>query len=366
MTGASPLTTALDAFRAGRPAVLVDGDQDPEEVAALSFMALAAEVVTPESINHLLRLSGGLVYVCLSEERAHALGLRPVKLRNPRSWQTRVFDSFEAAACCDGGISARDRALTVQLVADPAAGPSDVRQPGGVGALVAAAGGTLEASGYTEAALDLARLAGFSAAVISEVLDADGRLVSAGALQRLASEHGIPVVSVRDVVRYRTRHEPVVRVVARTWLPTSAGTFEAVGLSSPLHAAPYLALVASWDSAPVPVVSVHRSCVGAAIGSRACNCQARLERAMETVSRQGGVIVHLPRPEAHDVRGHDAEGVSVTDAELTAMVLRALGVGRARVLDDDELRRGLGEHGIEVIELDAPARDQRPRSTKVP
>jgi 3,4-dihydroxy 2-butanone 4-phosphate synthase/GTP cyclohydrolase II len=342
----------IAAFRSGQPVLFVDGDQDPEQSLPLSFIALSATGATAESINHVLRLSGGQFYVCLSEERALALNLRRATSHNARSWQARVYESFEAVACLDGGISARNRELTVRLTVDPNARPVDVRRPGAVQPLVGASRGTLEVTGYTEAALDLARLAGSPAAVLSEMLDADGRLASHELLQAVGADHGIPIVSVPEIARYRFRREQVFRVAARTRLPTMHGSFEAIALTSPAGTAPYIVLVAGTiDPESVPLVGVFRSCLGSAIRSRACDCRARLDRALRMIGQEDGLIVHLPRPEPHDLQGRSAPPVAIDDAEIAALVLRAVGVSRARLLED----AGLGLDGlkdcVEIVEL---------------
>jgi 3,4-dihydroxy 2-butanone 4-phosphate synthase/GTP cyclohydrolase II len=186
------------------------------------------------------------------------------------------------------------------------------------------------------------------------MLDADGALAPPDVVQALAETKQMPVVAVPEVARYRSRHEDIVEVAVRIQLPTPHGDFEAIALTSPIDTAPYLALVAAGMSpASVPLVSLHRSCLGAAVRSRECTCRARLDRAMEMIGRDGGVIVHLPRAEPHDVLGNAGANPAIDDAGIAGLVLRALGVRRARLIEGIEL--GLERvDGLEIVDVVRP------------
>jgi 3,4-dihydroxy 2-butanone 4-phosphate synthase/GTP cyclohydrolase II len=348
----SPIDEAVHALRGAAPVLIVDGEQDPKDGAPLQFLALSADRITPEQLNHLARLSGGLLYICLTPERVAELGLRRSSLRNERSWQGRLLQSFDAVGCQNSGVTMSDRARTIAMAVDPGSGPADVRQPGHMLALESTAGGTLKRMGYTEAAIDLALMAGSPAAVISEVLGPNGEIADQALLEALAERHRIPIVSVVDIARSRARQESVVRIAVETLLPTSHGTFRAVALSSPLDDDPYLALVAGDLDARPPLVSVHLRCMSAALRSQRCDCLDRVDRAMRQIAEEGGILLHLPRSVSHDVVADESRTPprALPEDEICALALRALGVTRMRVVSPGPLERGQPIPGVEVIE----------------
>jgi 3,4-dihydroxy 2-butanone 4-phosphate synthase/GTP cyclohydrolase II len=333
--------------------LLVEGHRNPEESRAPEFLVLAADRATPQALNGLSHLARGLVYACLTSERCDALALRRSPVDDESRWQSRLLESVDAIGCTDSGISAHDRALTIAVAVDERSRPSDLRRPGHVMVLRANPGGTLQRAGYTEAAVDLARLAGCRpAAVISEVLDEEGSIAEGDALRDLADAHGIPIVSVAEIARHRVLAERLVHMSAEAALPTRYGDFRALALSSALGEAPYLALIADSTGDAPPLVSVHRSCLAAAFSSSGCDCEARLDAAMRRIADEGGILIHLPRPTAHDIRPQrEADAASaVSDAELSALILAELGVTRIRALDAEPLGDG-GALGLDVVDI---------------
>jgi 3,4-dihydroxy 2-butanone 4-phosphate synthase/GTP cyclohydrolase II len=343
---------ALRALRQGSPVLIAGGKRDPDEGPALHFLAIAADRVTPERLKHFARLSGGLLYVCLTPDRAEALGLRRARPRNERSWQHRVLESFDAVDSKGSGIGMIDRARTIALAVDPEARPADVRHPGHMLALEASRDGTLERLGYTEAAVDLARMAGSPAAVISEVLDPNGEIADEARLDELIARDRIPVVDVADIARRRAQEESIFRIVVDTSLPTAYGTFKAVALRTPADDLPYLALVSGNPHAGPPLLSVHRRCMLSALWSRECDCRSRVDRALKAIAHRGGILLQLPHSPPHDVGATNADAPvgELSDAEIAALVLRALGVNRVRAVLPGPLTQGEPVLGLEIVE----------------
>jgi 3,4-dihydroxy 2-butanone 4-phosphate synthase/GTP cyclohydrolase II len=348
----APLRAAITAFGEGRPVLLVGGVQDSGSGPPLHFLALSGERVTPESLNALARLSGGMLYVCLEPERISALGLRRSSLRNEHGWQQRLLQSFDAATSPHRGISMAARAAAVRLSIDPMAGPRDVRQPGHMFALEAAPGGTLERLGFTEAAIDLARIVGTSATVITEVLSPTGEIADDAQLRSLVEDHGVPAVTVSDIARYRAHSEDAWRVAAEAALPTEYGMFKAIALTSHADDAPCVALTSGDLFSGTPLISVHRRCVGAALRSTSCSCRAEIDRAMRLVAREGGIVLYLPRPPEHDpAAGGDRDRTGAfSDRELAAIALRALGITRVRAIAPGPLTEPGPDLGLDIVD----------------
>src|SRR5262245_9889939 len=213
---------AIEAIRAGRMIIVVD-DEDRENEGDLT---IAAQFATPEAVNFMARFGRGLICLCLTEARCDELELRPMTPRNEATFGTAFTISIEARDGITTGISAHDRSRTIQVAIDPTKGPRDLIQPGHVFPLRARNGGVLERTGQTEAAVDLARLAGLvPAGIVCEIMNDDGTMARVPQLTRFAKRHGLPMITVADLIKYRMRTESLVRRVASAELPTTFGDF---------------------------------------------------------------------------------------------------------------------------------------------
>jgi len=287
--------TALNEIRAGRMIVVVD-DEDRENEGDLT---LAAEFVTPEAINFMARFGRGLICLTLTEERADALRLPPMSAENTSRFGTAFTESIEAREGVTTGISAADRAHTIRVAISPATRSSDLARPGHVFPLRARKGGVLVRAGQTEASVDLARMAGLvSAGVICEIMNDDGTMARVPDLIQFCEAHGLKMLTVAELIRYRMRNERYIQRVGETTLPTRFGDFRMIAYGSELdESESHLALVrgdvATADS-PV-LVRVHTHCVaGDVFGTTLCGCRAILDNAMQRIAEaECGAIVYL-------------------------------------------------------------------------
>jgi 3,4-dihydroxy 2-butanone 4-phosphate synthase / GTP cyclohydrolase II len=317
--GGEPLDaieTALAAVAAGRPVVVVD-DEDRENEGDI---VLAADRATPELLAFMVRHTSGVVCVPLEGATLDRLRLPPMTAVNEDRKRTAYTVSVDARDGISTGISAADRAHTIRTLVDPATEPHQLTRPGHVFPLRAVDGGVLRRRGHTEAAVDLARLAGLTpAGVIAEIVDDDGSMARLPRLRRFAREHGLPIVSIDDLVGYRRRTEALVARVATTRLPTRHGTFVAHGYRDLVDGTEHVAVVAGdiGDGQDV-LVRMHSECLtGDVFGSRRCDCGAQLDASLAAIAREGrGVVVYL--------RGHEGRGIGLLP-KLRAYALQDLG-----------------------------------------
>ncbi len=270
---------AIERIRAGRMLIIVD-DEDRENEGDL---VIAAEHATPEAINFMARVGRGLICVPITAERAKALNLTPMAPENTALHGTNFTVSVDAAHGVTTGISAHDRARTIQVLIDENSTPDDLARPGHVFPIIARPGGVLRRAGHTEAAVDLARLAGLKpAGVICEIMDADGSMARLPELERLAAEHDLGIVKISDLIAYRKRTERLVTRVAEAELPTKYGHFRIISYASPLDDKEHVALVkGDVAGAENVLVRVHSECLtGDVFGSLRCDCGDQLHRAM--------------------------------------------------------------------------------------
>ncbi len=284
---------ALEELRAGRMVVVCD-DEDRENEGDLT---LAAEFATRETINFMARHGRGLICLCLTEERCAELQLEPMVSNNQTRFGTAFTVSIEARDGVSTGISAADRARTIQVAIDSRSHSADLVQPGHVFPLMARPGGVLERTGQTEAGVDLARLAGLTpAAVICEIMNEDGTMARVPDLIPYCARHNLKMITVAQLIKYRRRTEKLVRRVAETTLPTKHGVFQAVGYESLIDGAHHVALV-KGDVAGKPdvLVRVHSECLtGDALGSLRCDCGEQLAEALRRVEHEGlGVVLYM-------------------------------------------------------------------------
>ncbi|MEV4340271.1 bifunctional 3,4-dihydroxy-2-butanone-4-phosphate synthase/GTP cyclohydrolase II [Streptomyces sp. NPDC049590] len=367
-----PVEQAIADIAAGRPVVVVDDENRENE----GDLVVAAEKITPEIVAFMMSECRGLICAPMEGEELDRLRLPQMVEDNTESMKTAFTVSVDATAAhgVSTGISAADRATTLRLLASGTAGPSDFVRPGHVFPLRARAGGVLARNGHTEAAVDLARLAGLRpAGAIVEIAGEDGRMLRLPELIPFARKHGLTIISIEDLIAYRRGSEPTVRREAATRLPTRHGTFTAYGYRSTVDGVEHVALVHGdlGDGRDV-LVRVHSECLtGDVFGSLRCDCGPQLDTALGRIQEEGrGVVVYLRGHEGRGIgllsklrayelqeQGHDTLDANLElglpadarDYGAGARILADLGVREVRLMTNnpdktDALRR----HGIEV------------------
>src|SRR5215475_113851 len=296
MAVATPFATieeAIEEIREGRIVVVVD-DEDRENEGDLT---IAAQFATPEAVNFMALHARGLICLCLTEQRADELVLRPMTEHNEAPLGTAFTVSVEAREGVTTGISAADRSHTIQVAIHSGSKPDDLVQPGHVFPLRAKPGGVLERTGQTEAAVDLARLAGLtSAGVVCEIMNDDGTMARVDDLVPYCERHGLKMITVADLVEYRRRHEKLVERGASVRLPTEYGEFNAVAFREKLTGKTHVALVkGDVDGAENVLVRVHSECLtGDVFHSLRCDCGEQLEQALAQIEAEGaGVLLYM-------------------------------------------------------------------------
>lgn len=362
---------ALADFREGKFVIVVD-DEDRENEGDL---IIAAEKVTPEHVNFMITNARGELCAPISISRCKELGLERQVEDNTSMLGTPFTVTVDLLPGCTTGVSAHDRAATIRALADPSVRPDMFGRPGHVHPLYAQDAGVLRRAGHTEAAIDLARLAGLQpAASLIEILNEDGTMARLPQLRRKADEWGLKLISIRDLIAYRLRKELLVEQGVEVDMPTAYGHFRLIPFRQKSNGLEHIALIKGDISGEEPVlVRVHSSCAtGDIFGSMRCDCGEQLHRAMELIDKEGkGVIVYLNQEgrgiglmEKIKAYKLQEEGLDTVDANLHlghkaderdygvgAQILHLLGVRKMRLITNNPVKRiGLEGYGLEVVD----------------
>ncbi len=362
---------AIDDITKGKMVILVD-DEDRENEGDL---CMAAEKVTPEAINFMAKYGRGLICLSLTPERVETLKLPMMSENNTSSFGTAFTVSIEAKKGVTTGISAADRAVTILTAIDSKSTYEDLARPGHVFPLRAKPGGVLQRAGQTEGSVDLARLSGLNpSGVICEIMNEDGTMSRVPELMEFAKQHNMKIVTIKDLIKYRTRIERFVHQVSTTKLPTDYGDFTVVAYANDVDANVHLALVkGEIKKEDAVLVRVHSECLtGDVFGSKRCDCGEQLHTAMELINREGqGVILYMRQEgrgiglvnklKAYELQDKGLDTVEANiklgfkpdlrDYGIGAQILVDLGIRKMRLMTNNPKKIvGLEGYGLKVVE----------------
>lgn len=367
----SSIEEALEDFRQGRFVIVVD-DEDRENEG--DFIT-PAEMITPEKVNFMLRYGRGVLCAPITISRARELELPHQVQENTSMLGTPFTVTVDLLDGCTTGVSTHDRAATIRALADPSRRPVDFGRPGHINPLYAQDKGVLKRAGHTEAAVDLARLAGLQpAAALIEILNEDGTMARMPQLKQVAQEHGLKIISIRDLIAYRLQQESIVERGVEAELPTEFGSFRIIPFRQKSNGLEHVALIkGTWKADEPVLVRMHSSCMtGDIFGSKRCDCGEQLHRAMQMIDQDGkGIVVYLNQEGRgiglmNKIAAYklQEQGDDTVDANIHlgfqpdereygvgAQILRELGVGKIRLITNNPVKRvGLESYGLEIEE----------------
>lgn len=372
-TGFCDVETALEEVRAGRMIVVVD-DEDRENEGDLT---LAAEKVTPEAINFMAKYGRGLICLAMTPERLDYLRVGMMTAENTSMFGTAFTESIDATERfgVTTGISAFDRAQTIKVAIDPASRPTDLARPGHIFPLRARKGGVLVRAGQTEASVDLARMAGLvPAGIICEIMNEDGTMARVPDLLKFCQQHGLKMLTVAELIRYRMHHERYINRVGEAILPTRQGEFRMIAYQSAIDGDSHIALVkgALGQSEGATLVRMHSHClVGDVFGATWCECHSNIRQSLQYIAEEGtGALIYLHHRsqgfaieridtadvltfhrDLHDPSHPESQRKIQRDVGIGAQILLDLGLKRIRVLTNHPRKvAALEGFGIEIVE----------------
>lgn len=367
----SSIEEAIEDFKEGKFLIVVD-DEDRENEG--DFIT-AAELITPEKINFMLKNGRGVLCAPITIERCRELDLPHQVDDNTSMLGTPFTITIDKLEGCTTGVSTADRAATIRALADPASVPETFGRPGHINPLYAQNKGVLRRAGHTEAAVDLARLAGLQpAAALIEIMNPDGTMARLPQLQKVAEEFGLKIISIRDIIAYRLKEETIIEKGETVDLPTEYGHFRLTPFRQKSNGYEHIALTkGKWTPDEAVLVRVHSSCMtGDIFGSLRCDCGEQLHRAMQMIEKEGrGVVLYLNQEgrgiglmakiaayklqeqglDTVDANTHLGYDPDERDYGVGAQILREIGVGKMRLITNNPTKRaGLNGFGLEIVE----------------
>ncbi|MCR4772873.1 MAG: bifunctional 3,4-dihydroxy-2-butanone-4-phosphate synthase/GTP cyclohydrolase II [Prevotella sp.] len=367
----SSIEDALKDFKEGKFVIVVD-DEDRENEGDL---ITAAEMITPEKVNFMLKNARGVLCVPITISRCEELDLPHQVSENTSVLGTPFTITVDKLEGCTTGVSAHDRAETIKALADPKATPKTFGRPGHINPLYAQDNGVLRRSGHTEAAVDLCRLSGLRpAGVLMEVMNEDGTMARMPELQEMAKKWDMKIITIKDLIAYRLKKESIIEVGDEVFMPTDYGDFHLIPFRQQSNGMEHMALVkGEWEEDEPILVRVHSSCAtGDILGSKRCDCGEQLHKAMQMIEKEGkGVVIYMQQEgrgiglmnkiAAYKLQeeGYDTVDANVhlgfkpdeRDYGCGAQMLRHLGVHKMRLLTNNPVKRvGLEAYGLEIVE----------------
>ena len=369
--GLSTIEEALDDFREGKFVIVVD-DEDRENEGDL---IIAAEKITAEKVNFMLKYARGVLCAPITISRSEELDLPHQVADNTSMLGTPFTVTIDKLEGCTTGVSAHDRAATIKALADPSSRPETFGRPGHINPLYAQDLGVLRRSGHTEAAIDLCKLSGlYPAGALMEIMNDDGTMARMPDLMKFAEEHDMHIISIKDLIAYRLKKESLIEVGNEADMPTRYGHFRLIPFRQTATGLEHMALIkGEWNEDEPILVRVHSSCAtGDILGSKRCDCGEQLHKAMEMIEKEGkGVIIYMQQEGRgiglmNKIAAYklQEEGMDTVDANIHlgfkpderdygcgAQMLRHLGVHKMRLMTNNPTKRvGLEAYGLEIVE----------------